>query len=321
MATLPTQVRAGDIISSELMNAILQQLAALGTPETGGGSQVVPNVFGMFLADARNVILQPARQLAMGFVFDTGGASVDPGAAANAHLIVLNQSPPADTRTQPNTPVNLVVSASSSGGGSTGNPAPTITRTETPSGTASTAFAVLAPMAIVGTNFSATASDNVVRFDGTVASSVANDPADPTRRLIVVVPSGIPGAPVNPGDPAKANVQLGVSTLGSAPVTTAITVNPPVANSPSITSVTPSTQFEKLNITIAGTNFTPTAQVLIRGVTATLVGTPTATSITATVPDFGDILPGPAGVPASVVVHIPSVGDATFGGTFKVKGA
>ncbi|HXT19224.1 MAG TPA: PASTA domain-containing protein, partial [Thermoanaerobaculia bacterium] len=115
MATLPTLVRPGDVISAELFTAVLEQLAQLTGTGGGAGTQVVPNLFGAFLADARAIIIQPDRQLTMGFTFDVGGAAVDPTAAANASLIVLNQSPVADTRVPPSTPVNLVVSLSSVG--------------------------------------------------------------------------------------------------------------------------------------------------------------------------------------------------------------
>ena len=317
MATLPAQVRPGDLISSDLMNAILDRLSQMG----GGpvGTQVVPNVFGLFLGDARAAIVQPGRQLMLGFTYDVTGAAVDPLSTANFSLIVLNQSPPGNSLVAPNTPVNLVVSQqiASSGGGTT--PPPTITRTETAGGTAATSFPVNGTLAIVGTNFSATASQNTVTFDGT-PGTVASDPADPTRRLLVTVPTGIPGGPVNPGDPAKTGVVLSVRRLGGDPVTTTVTLTAPVANQPTIANVSPATQFENQNVTITGTNFAANAQVRVRGTLATIVGTPTATTIMFTVPDFPDITPGTP-VPASLVVTIPTVGDATFSGTFHVRGA
>jgi hypothetical protein len=312
MATLPAQVRPGDLISSDLMNAILDRLSQMG----GGavGTQVVPNVFGASLGDARAAILQPGRQLLLGFTVDVTGASVDPLAGANFNLIVLNQSPPGNSLVAPNTPVNLVVSQQVGTGGGTTTPPPTITRTETVGGTAATSFPVNGSIAIVGTTFSATASQN------TTPGTVASDPADPTRRLIVTVPVGIPGAPVNPGDAAKAGVVVSVRRLGADPVNTTVTITAPVANQPTITSVSPLTQFETQNVTITGTNFTAAAQVRVRGTLATIVGTPTATTILFTVPDFPDIAPGTP-VSASLVVTIPTVGDATFSGIFRVRGA
>jgi hypothetical protein len=317
VATLPKQIQPGDIISSELMNAILARLAALGEAKPGG-TQSVPNVLGTRLVDARALITQPSTQLALGFVIDVSGAAVDPLAGANSSLIVLNQSPVADTRVVPNTSVNLVVSQTSTGGTTPGNLPPTITRTETPTGTVTTTFPVNGTMIIVGTNFSANAAENKVTFDNTTAN-VTVDPADPTRRLVVIVPTGIPGAPVNPGDAARPGVVVSVQTATGAPATTTVTVSAPAAQQPTITSVTPATQFEGNNITIAGTNFAPEAQVVIRGTTAAVVSR-TSTQIVATVPDFPDINSG-ALVPASLTVSVPDVGDATFTGTFRVRGA
>lgn len=314
MATLPKQVQPGDVISSELMNAILAQLAELG--ELGpAGTQVVPSVLGTRLADARALITQPSRQLVLGFVIDVSGAAVDPFQAANAGAIVLNQSPAADARVAPNTSVSLVVTEASTAP----VPAPTITRTETPTGTVATAFSVNATMVVVGTGFAAVASQNTVMFNGTRATTVTADPADPTRRLLVVVPPGIPGAPVNPDDSDLPGVVVSVQPLGSAAATTTITVTAPEASQPTISSVSPASPFERQNITIVGTNFVDAARVLIRDEPATIVSI-TPTQIVATVPDFPDINPGAPPVPSSLVVSIPGVGDTPFTGTFRVRG-
>lgn len=323
MATLPTQVRPGDVITSDLMNAILDAIGKLqGTPT---GTQQVPNVFGAALGDARSTILQPSRQLALDFVFDVSGASIDPLVAANAALVVLNQTPAGGTMVAPGTPVSLVVSRAA---GSTPPPAPnppTITRTETPTGTATSSFAVGASLVIAGQNFSALASQNTVTFNNVPAASVVNDPADPTRRLIVAVPSTIPGAPTSGGGAPLTNVSLRVATPNTTPATTTITVTAPVAAQPTINGVTPATQFEGSNITIAGTNFTQNAQVLIRNQNASVVSR-TATAIVVTVPDFPDVLPGPP-VPATIVVSIPNQADpqnpltVTFNGSFTVRGS
>ena len=101
MATLPLYVQPGDVVSSELINAILEALAKLQVAP--GGTQVVPNLLGAALSDARAILAQPARQLSLGFTVDVSGASVEPFAAANANLMVLNQSPAADARVAPNT--------------------------------------------------------------------------------------------------------------------------------------------------------------------------------------------------------------------------
>ena len=321
MATLPTQVRPGDVISSELMNAILDALFQL--QGSIGGTQVVPNLFGATLLNARGSILQPGRQLQLGLVVDVSGASIDPMATVNNSLIVLNQNPTAETRVAPGTPVNLLVSRVSNGSQPPPVNPPTITRTETAAGSLSTSFAVGATVAIVGTGFSATASQNTVTFNDRPAASVANDPADPTRRLLVVVPTQIPGAPVNTGDAPLNGVVLRVSTAGAGQVQTTITVTAPVPNQPTITQISPLIQDEGANITITGTNFASNTQVRIRNTMATIVGTPTATTIVATVPQFADILAGTPPVPAAVVVSVPASPtplEVGFSGTFRVRG-
>lgn len=317
MATLPTQVRPGDIVSSDLINAILQTLAQLqGDP--GSGTQSVPNLFGLLLRDARTIIQQPNRQLSLGFVLDVAGAAVDPLAAANIGLIVLTQNPPADARVAPGTSVNLVVSRSDAGVPNPGPQPPTITRTETPSGTAATSFAVGTSLAVVGTNFNASSSQNTVTFNNVAAASVINDPADPTRRLLVTVPSGIPNAPTLPGLPALANVTLRIVTPNGTPATTTVSVSAPVPLQPTITSIQPLTQQETANITITGTNFAAGVQVRIRGSNAAIVSS-NATTIVATVPNFADI-PASGVAPAAVVVTVPGFSDITFNGTFNVVG-
>ena len=315
MATLPTQVRPGDIISSDLLNAILEELAELrGTAV--GGTQVVPNVFGMFLIDARATISQPSRQLALGFTLDVNGAAVDPLVPANQNLLVLNQSPAADARVVPGTPVNLVVAASGASAPAPA-PAPTITGTRTPGDVATSTFPVGATMVIVGTNFSAIASQNTVRFPGSITAPSTPDPMDPTRRLQVVIPTGIPGAPVNTGDPPLINAIVSVQRTGNTATPTAtITINPPLAAQPTVTAVAPLTQFEGLPITITGTNFTSTTQVFIRGSSATVTAS-SATSLTVTVPNTDATSGPPVGAPIRVVV--PSNGETTFIG-FSVVG-
>lgn len=317
--TLPAQVRPGDIISADLINAMLDELAELrGT--ASGGTQTVPDVFGSFLSDARTVLSQPALQLSLGFTFDVHGAAVDPLAPANQSLVVLNQSPVANALVAVNTPVNLVVSAAASTPAPAPAPSPpTVTRAEKPDGTTATAFAVGSTMVIVGTNFSATAAQNTVKFD-TVTTPATPDPADPTRRLLVVVPTGIPNAPVNSGDAARPGVVVSVKRGDNATTaTTTITVNAPVASQPTIANVAPATQFETLNITITGTNFTAGAKVFIRDQAATVVSV-AATQIVATVPNFGDIQSGGAPVAASLRVALSNGAEATFTG-FRVRGA
>lgn len=317
MPNLPLTVQPGDIISSELMTLILNRLAEL-TDVVLTGTQMVPDVVGMRLFDAKNLIQQPSRQLSLGFVIDLGGASLNPNSAENAALIVINQSPTSGSLAQINAPVNLIVSQSAQVTPSPG-PQPTIAGTETLDGTSETDFAVNDTLVIVGTNFSANAAQNFVTFNDTRATQVSGDPADPTRRLFVTVPTGIPGAPVNPGDGPLSNVVVRVrNVISNLSAMTSINVTAPVGNAPSIVAIEPSIQFEGEDISITGANFSPDSQVTIRDVSAVIVST-SASEIVATVPQFNDIASG-ALVPAKLVVTIPGVGSAAFAGTFRVRG-
>ena len=288
MAQIP-HVQPGEIIRASLINALIDAANA------GGGATVptgvpVPDLFGKTAGQARTTLMQPSVNLAMGTTIDTTGVIVDPTTADGGARVVINQSPSAGTYVPAGSPVNLVVAAAPSTG-STTPPPPTITRTEDIAHTATSTFRVGDTFVIVGTNFSPTASQNAVTFDGRAAASVAVDATDPTRRLVVVVPTGIPGAPVNPGDPDKAGVVVSVSVGGSTPATTTITVRAPSGvPQPTITNFT-TPQFVGSAVTVNGTNFGPTAArnvVTLSGVGATVTSA-SATQIVFTVPNFSDL--------------------------------
>ena len=209
-------------------------------------------------------------------------------------------------------------STTGSGGGGTPAGSPTITRAETASGTTATSFPVNATMVLVGTHFRADTAQNAVRLDGTLATATS-DSADPTRRLFVIVPTGIPGAPVTSGDSQKMGVVVTLQTPVGVPATTTITVNPSLSAQAKISTLSPGTQYEKSDITIEGVNFSASAQVLVRDVAATVVSS-SATQIVVTVPDFADILPG-SPVSASVKIIVPGSGEDIFTGTFRVRGS
>ncbi|MGH9238575.1 MAG: IPT/TIG domain-containing protein [Vicinamibacterales bacterium] len=289
-------VQPGEVIRSSFINTLIDQLNALsgGTTAPPSGVQV-PDVFGRTLSQARSLITAPSVNLALGTTLDSSGTLVDPNAPGSATRLVIGQAPSAQVFVPVGSPVNLVIASSS--GSTTPPPPPTITRTENLGGIAQSSFRVGETLVIFGNNFSLTTSQNSVSFDGTPAASVTSDPADPTRRLRVVVPTGIPGAPVNPPDPAKPGVVISVSVGGSAAATVAITVNPPSAvPQPTITNINPKAQFVNQNVTIAGTNYSSIqSRNLVRigttnPVNATVVSS-TTTQIVFTVPDLPD-LPG-----------------------------
>jgi hypothetical protein len=303
---LPTKVLPGQLISVDTMNAIIDELARLragaGTPT---GTVSVPSFFGLTLAQTRALIAQPTTQVSLGAVLDITGAGIDILATANAGRIVINQAPAAGALVAPTIPVNLVVSGDASGAPPPPPPAPTITDFQTIGGTSATGFRVSDQMVVVGTNFNVVASQNAVTVGGVVAT-VLSDPGDPTRRLIVTIPTGIPGAPTTSTGAPLANVQVSV-TVGTAPaVLRTITVNPPpAAPGPTITSFTASVVVGG-SLTITGQNFGPDVtrnRVSLSGTVAGGGTTPASgvpgtitsantTTIVVTVPDFGD-LPAP----------------------------
>lgn len=317
MPTLPLNVQPGDIISSELMTLILTRLSELSDVVITG-THAVPDVIGTQLYAAKKAIEQPSRQLSLGFVIDITGAAIDPNDGKNATLIVLNQSPPAGSLVKVNSPVNLIVSGTAGSTPDTGQQ-PAITSTQTVGGASATDFAVGDSMVIVGSNFRANPAQNIVTFDD-IQATISSDPAAPTQRLLVTVPAGIPGAPANPGDATKSNVTLKVQdALSKLFATTTVNITAPIPGQPTISAVSPSIQYEGLNITISGTNFTGDTTVTIKDVQASIVSF-TSTKIVATVPQYQDIVSGPP-IPGSLVVTVPDVGSATYSQSFYIQGA
>ena len=306
---LPPRVLPGQLIAADYLNAIVDELARLrGTATTGEGTATVPNFFGLSIAQVRALMAQPTTQVTLGAVIDVTGAGVDILATANAGLIILTQNPQTGSLVSPGTPVNIVVSRAGSGGGTTTPPPPpTITRFESISGVAGSSFRVGDSFVIVGTNFLSTASLNIVTIGG-VTANVTSDPGNPTQRLTVMLPTGIGGAPTTTGGPPLANVPVVVSLRGGTDQATLnITVQGPAATpAPQISTFTPNA-FVGGTITITGTNFgaSPTLNRVYMSGTAVSGSSPgtnpppgtiqaaitaaSATQITITVPNFGDL--------------------------------
>lgn len=147
------------------------------------------------------------------------------------------------------------------------SPAPTLTGFSPTSGTAGTS------VILTGTNFSTTAADNAVKFNGTAATvSAATDTS-----LTVSVPEG--------ASTGKITVQVGSKTAAS---TNDFTLNPP---SPpvTLTSFSPATGTGGTIVTLTGTNFSTSVinNVVKFNGTSALVTAATATSLTVSVPESG----------------------------------
>jgi len=127
-----------------------------------------------------------------------------------------------------------------------------------------------ATVTIKGVNFSTTASQNIVKFNGIAAETPTSAAA---RSLTVKVPEGV--------TTGKITVEVqGVSSVATSPADF-------TALSPAVTSFTPKNSIVGSTVVITGTNFSPTAAnnvVKFNGVTAT-VSEASATSLTVTVPE------------------------------------
>lgn len=124
---------------------------------------------------------------------------------------------------------------------------------------------------INGDNFSTTPANNIVRFNG-VSATIVGTPA--TTTIVAAVPAG--------ATTGRISVEVAGLT-GTSAVDFTVTGSP----APTISGLNPSSGSVGTNVTITGTNFSTTAAnniVKFNGVVATIVGTPTTTSIVAAVP-------------------------------------
>lgn len=124
---------------------------------------------------------------------------------------------------------------------------------------------------ISGVNFSTSAANTIVKFNGTVASITGTPTA---TSIITTVPAG--------STSGKISIEIGgvvVSSLTDFTVTT--------TPAPTITSISPASGAVGATVTITGTNFSTTAAnnlIKFNGTVSAVTGTPTATTITTTVP-------------------------------------
>lgn len=276
MATTTT-VTPGDLITAELMNEILARLAAL---EGGGGSAgllvTVPTVIGKTISEARAILLAPAQQVALGTVTDVNGKTVNSALPSSGTRKVVSQSPGPGLKVSPNTAIFLLVTA---------DPSAPAASPPAINGLSKTKVAVGQPLRIDGTSFAVPSSDNLVTFDGKQASIGSGSNS---KELFVTVPTGIPNAPVQAGDPDRAGVKIVVSTVaGGASNAFPVTISAPISNAPKIDTITPDVALVLETMVINGSGFNPTAaknKVTIDGVQAPVVSAQ-PTRLDVTVPD------------------------------------
>lgn len=147
--------------------------------------------------------------------------------------------------------------------GFTFDPPPSITSFSPTSGLEGTTIT------ITGTDFDATPSNNIVQFNGTVATVTSST----TTQITTTVPVGATTGPIS----VEVNDQTGTSS-SSFVVTT--------ATSPTITSFNPTSGTVGETITLTGTNFdtTPSSNIVRFNGTTAVVSSSTSTQITTTVP-------------------------------------
>ncbi len=122
---------------------------------------------------------------------------------------------------------------------------------------------------IYGSGFSATPSQNTVKFNGTTATVTAST----ANRIDTVVPAGA----------TTGTIQV-IAPLGSVTSATPFTVGS--NNAPTITGFTPGSGLAGVSVTINGTNFStqPASNRVLVNATRGWVMTATATSLTAIIP-------------------------------------
>lgn len=259
-------VKPGDLIKAADWNALVAAIQGLSAPVTVGPI-VVPNLFGLQLGNAVAIITLPSTQLAVGNVLDSLGNPIDITQVDSQHLIVLNQMPVPGTNVYAGSSVNLVV-APKPGSAPPPPKIPTITGF---SATALNPAPIGSQVEIDGTNFDTQLGNNQVTFAGVSAPPPSS--GNP-QQLFVMVPTGIPGAPVNPGD--KLAVPVIVTTTQGSSLPQSCTIGPPLAVPlPVITGISPANPLGgtvNQDITITGTGFGSTPandQVGFENVSAT----------------------------------------------------
>lgn len=258
MATNLKKVQPGGIIESDQMNQIVDAIQGLEAAVSGlgwsTGTVTVPSMFGKTLNSAMAIINQPQTKLKLGNTLDAYGAALDPNLSDTRQRIVIGQSPPPDARVNPNTFLNLLLSAKpSTGGGSGGGTLPTI-GSFNPLKTS-----IGEKVKIFGTNFDPDPLKNKVSF----ADVEAEKPEQASQtQLLVRVPKNIPNPPTGNAE-KKVSVTVkcpnGIAT-GETTLLAALPGDPPTIST--IVGGDPESSELLVGeiVTITGTNFSESLQ-------------------------------------------------------------
>jgi hypothetical protein len=265
MSTELSRIQPGDLIKSDLINSIIEELQTLNGKLSGvgvTGSVTVPNLFGRTISETAAIIKQPHINLQFSNVLDAFGASVDLNVPENTIRIVIGQAPEAGARVNPGSLIDVLIAAKpapATGGGETPplsikpiiNSADAFKPAKVPIGEDLTIF---------GQNFSNDRPKNVVTFDGIPAGTPTIESTN--TKLVVKVP-------VLPSPPAagkEKEVTVVITTeAGGASNSAKVIVLPALAGAaPKITQIL-SSQNNAARIgeviTIKGEGFSPKAEL------------------------------------------------------------
>jgi hypothetical protein len=198
MAQSIDKVKPGDLIKSELINAMIDNLESLTQAMSGIGGIgliVVPNLVGRTLGEARALLSDPTAHLNLGAVFDVFGLAASAVATDAQTRLVVNQVPPSGARVAVGTALNLVLSVrqpSTTTGGDT-VPSDKLVLDSIHPFTPSP-VRIGDPLTISGDNFDLSRDLNEVLFDG----KKADMPLSSTKKSLVVVVPNIDNPPTGP---------------------------------------------------------------------------------------------------------------------------
>lgn len=236
------RVNPGDLIKSDLINAIIQNIEALNTALAGVGGAglvTVPNTIGRTLAEARTIIINPTTHMNMGGIIDVTGQSVSAVAEEAQVRRVVSQVPVPGARVVSGTAMSLVLSIRPGTGGGTPSDVPTIQSVA--------AGRIDEVVAITGNNFELAREQNQVFFAGVKA----NDPATATKTMLTV---RIPDIGLPPGAPAT-EVDVLVRTPHGEASSKAMVSPRAQVPSPQVAEVSPVQVSELGSVTVKGTQF------------------------------------------------------------------
>ncbi|HEY0006839.1 MAG TPA: hypothetical protein VGB17_18815 [Pyrinomonadaceae bacterium] len=256
-------VRPGEIISSDLINRLLEavsdiqgKLVGIDSLLAGPGKVAVPNLFGFSLGIAKAELMKPKYGLLPGDIFNTGGQRIYPENTAALELAVLNQVPEPGRVVPVGSRVGLVIAqlATATGGTGTGGTTQPPNHIVTGMNPAMPTGARLnQEIHVIGQNFVTPFNRNHVIFDG-VHIAIPKEGSSVTD-LLIDVPTTIPDVP--------RSVQVAVEVDGLTRLLPFNYLIKPLSDTPElkITSTSAAGVFVRQgsNLLINGTGFSATA--------------------------------------------------------------